>query len=115
MRVDNGLRHVLTRQSVEVHFDQSLFSESHATAQDGTFDSHQNVGHGCDCKPRMDEIASRSSFRWLAFRTKMRGAAAEHEALNRSAANDARLAGAVVNPVNFLKIAWLAIGVAIIP
>ena len=45
----------------------------------------------------------------------MRGAAAEHDPEYRGAANDARLAGAVVNPVNFLKIAWLAIGVAIIP
>jgi len=45
----------------------------------------------------------------------VRGAAAEHEALNRDATNDAGLAGAVVNPVNFLKIAWLAIGIAIIP
>lgn len=115
MRVDNRFRYLLARKGIKTHFHQRLFGEAHTATQNGAFDSYRNIGHGCDCKLQMDEITKQSSSAPLAFRAKMRGAAAEHDPRNRRAANGARLAGAIVNLVNFLEIARLAVGVAIIP
>jgi hypothetical protein len=44
----------------------------------------------------------------------MRGAAAEDDSLNRRLADDAGFSGAVVDLVDFLEIAWAAVGVAIV-
>jgi hypothetical protein len=58
MSIDDGFSHIVAGESVKTHFEQRLFGESHSAAENGTFDSYQNIGHGFDCRGPVGEVIS---------------------------------------------------------